>query len=376
MASSQAFQPDWASAPGDTIADILEERNISVTEFARRIVQTMEDTNDLLEGRATITIDVARRLQQTLGASVEFWMSRDFQYREDITRLHVADREWLDELPVGDMIRFGWLNPVPHPSNEAAVCLRFFDVPSVRAWREAYSDVEEMVAFRTSPSFDSRPAAVAAWLRQGEVEAEGIQCAPWDARRFQEYLSAIRSLTRWKDPGRFLPQLQKYCAESGVAVAVVRAPNGCRASGATRFLSENKALLLLSFRYLTDDQFWFTFFHEAGHLLLHGESGFFLEGEDTPSTAEEQQANEFAAHTLVPYDSLPELLALTADARAVIRFAVRIGVSPGIVVGQLQHLDRIMHNQLNRLKRRLHLGRVVSLTAKRFEASRALLPIA
>jgi Zn-dependent peptidase ImmA (M78 family) len=135
-------------------------------------------------------------------------------------------------------------------------------------------------------------------------------------------------------------------------VVVVRAPGGCRASGATRFLTKDKALLLLSFRYLTDDHFWFTFFHEAGHLLLHGERGFFLEGVDMPSTIEEDEANEFAANTLVPSEFQPTLLSLRADAHKVIRFAMKIGVSPGIIVGQLQHLGKIRQNQLNSLKRR------------------------
>jgi len=363
MTSSQEFRPDWASAPGDTIADILGERQISVAEFAHLMGGTADDTRDLLQGRATITIATARRLEGVLGASVEFWMSRDFQYRQDISRRSVSDEEWLRELPVGDMIKFGWLTPVPHPSDEVQACLRFFDMPSVPAWREAYAGLQEMVAFRTSPSFDSRPAAVAAWLRQGEIEAEGIECGPWDAERFQESLSNIRSLTRQKDPSRFIPELQQRCAESGVAVAVVRAPSGCRASGAIRFVSLNKALLHLSSRYLTDDHFWFTFFHEAGHLLLHGERNLFsaalrregswiLEGPDTPSTAEEQEADEFAGRTLVPLEFQPALLTLPTDFREVIRFATRLGVSPGIVVGQLQHLGKISYDQLNSLKRR------------------------
>ena len=207
-------------------------------------------------------------------------------------------------------------------------------------------------AFRTSPSFDSRPAAVAAWLRQGEIESEGIDCSPWNPRRFEETLPSIRPLTREKVPSRFIPELRKLCAASGVAVAFVRAPNGCRASGATRFLSKDKALLLLSFRYLSDDQFWFSFFHEAGHLLLHGENGFFLEGVESPETAEEREANEFAGRTLVPPEFQQTLLDLPVDGRKVIRFARRIGVSPGIVVGQLQHHGRFKHRQLNNLKRR------------------------
>jgi len=362
MASNEEFRPNWASAPGDTIADILRERDISDVEFAKQMGRTVEDANNLLKGRSTITISIARRLEQVLGASMEFWMSRDYQYRQDISRLHVDDEEWLHELPVGDMIRFGWLTRVPHPSEELAACLRFFNVPSVKGWREEYAGLQQMAAFRTSPSFDSRPASVAAWLRQGEIKAEAIECSPWDPKRFQHSLSSIRSLTNVKDPKRFVPELQKRCAESGVAVAIVRAPSGCRASGAVRFLSRHKALLQLSFRYLTDDHFWFTFFHEAGHLLLHGESNFFsetLDGEkswllewiDTISTPEEQEANEFATSTLIPPEFQTQLANLPIDSRKVIRFAVRVGVSPGIVVGQLQHMG-IGYNQLNRLKRR------------------------
>ena len=115
---------------------------------------------------------------------------------------------------------------------------------------------------------------------------------------------------------------------------------------------------MLSFRYLTDDQFWFTFFHEAGHLILHGESNIFLEGSDMPSTASEQEtereANEFAEGILFPRKCNRNSWPFHANAREVIRFAVRLGVSPGIIVGQLQHLGRIKHNQFNRLRRRFN----------------------
>lgn len=349
---SKEFAPDWVSAPGDTIADILQERDCSASEFARQIGYPLAEVHDLLQGRATISLAVARQLERVLGASVEFWMTRDFQYRQDTQRLHVADNQWLAGLPVGDMIRFGWLKPVPHPAHEAEACLRFFDVPSVRAWHKLYGNLEEMVAFRTSPSLDSRPGAVAAWLRQGEIEAQRIDCKPWNPNRFRASLSSIRSLTREKDPDRFLPKLQDQCAEYGVAVAIVRCPAGCRASGATQFLTKEKALLLLSFRFLTDDHFWFSFFHEAAHLLLHGAKGFFLEGEDTPQTMQEEEANEFAAQTLVPPALQSEMLSLRVDSRQVIRFAMNVGVSPGIIVGQLQHLGKFKRNQLNSLKRR------------------------
>ena len=208
------------------------------------------------------------------------------------------------------------------------------------------------VNFRKSPTFESWPAATATWLRQGEIEAQRVDCAPWHPDSFHNCLKEIRRLTRIKEPQRFLPRLQTLSAAHGVAVAVVRPPAGCRASGATRFLSSERALLLLSFRYLSDDHFWFSFFHEAGHLLLHGGSKWVLEGTTKVMDEMERQANEFAESELIPSALRDDFWALGPDSREVIRFARRAGVSPGIVVGQLQHHGRVAHSQLNGLKRR------------------------
>ena len=350
MTSDASFRPDWASAPGETIADIMAEREIGVAELADELEQTTEAVYDLLQGRSTITFVTARSLRRFLGASVEFWMTRDLQYRDDVVKLNEASAEWLAQLPLGDMIELGWLGPVPHPSRELEACLSFFGVDSVREWHDSYTPLTKQIAFRTSPSFDSRTGAVAAWLRQGELQSVANECASWNATGFRASLQRIRSLTRVKDPQVFIPKLRQCCAEHGVAVAVVRAPAGCRASGATRFLPTGKALLLLSFRYLTDDHFWFTFFHEAGHLLLHGDQELFLEGPDKQLATKEKEADDFAARVLVPDER--GLLALPPKRREVIRFAVQVGVSPGIVVGQMQHHGRIGHNQMNTLKRR------------------------
>lgn len=352
MANSGEFRPDWASAPGDTILDILRERHVSTAEFAKRIGQSVDSTRNLLQGRTTITIALARSLERELGASVEFWMSRDFQYREQAPALSAEERDWLEQLPVGDMVRFGWLKPAPQPSEEKTACLRFFDVSDIQAWQHKYARMQEMAVFRTSRSFDSRAAAVAAWLRQGEIESERITSQKWDPGLFRRSLTEARQLTREKIPSRFIPRLQTLCADAGVAVVIVRAPSGCRASGATLFPSPRKALLLLSFRYLTDDQFWFSFFHEAAHLLIHGVHGFFLEGMEARSTKEEDEANQLAERILIPAEFKQAMLRLPVDGRQVVRFARRVGVSPGIIVGQLQHYRVITYRQLSNLKRR------------------------
>jgi HTH-type transcriptional regulator/antitoxin HigA len=229
------FRPDWTSPPGDTIADILEERDVSVQEFASKIGRTFKDVQELLHGRVMITLDTARKIERAIGGSAEFWMLRETQYRRDLDRVgaeqHRHELDWLKEIPVRDMTKFGWLEARLSPNDRLEACLQFFGVPNVQTWREIYGGLLATTAYKTSPSFDQEPGAVGAWLRRSEIEGESIECKPWSPERFEEALLAIRGLTRKKDPKVFIPELIKRCTACGVAVVVVRAPKGCRASG-------------------------------------------------------------------------------------------------------------------------------------------------
>ncbi len=354
ISATDSFLPRWASAPGDTIFEILTSKGLTTAEFARVLRIAPDKANALVNGQAVITSSIAKLLEKHIGGSVGFWLNRESQYRADLLRLQretESEAEWLREFPIGDMQNFGWI-----PSSSTNVTrnlIEFFGVTDICAWREKYRDVVESVAFRRSPSFDSGLGATAAWIRQGEREAERIHCDVWEPERFKIALPKIRQLTRKKYPSSFISALQVICASCGVAVVVVRAPNGCRASGVTCFLSPTKAMILLSFRYLSDDHFWFTFFHEAGHLLLHGHTTLFVEGAEIPSSEdEEREANEFAEEVLIPRELRGAMLCLPQNGMAIIKFAREIGVSPGIVIGQLQHYQRLTHQQFNNLKRR------------------------
>lgn len=356
MPSNSSFEPDWISAPGDTIADLLEEQGLSATHLAECLHFTADDATALLQGLLALTPKLATRLEAAFGAPAAFWLNRERRYRQSLARLQrgsmtVSPEGWLQQLPLRDMVDFGWIPPseVEAPLD---ACLRFFDTDSIEAWHTNYRDVLRRVAFRRSASYRVRPAAVAAWLRQGERETATTPCDRWDVSQFKALLPELRSLTRKRDPEVFVPELAARCAEVGVAVAVVRAPRGCPVSGATRHLSPTKALLLLSFRHLTDDHFWFTFFHEAAHLVLHGDRGFFLEEANPFTTKEEEEADKYAEDLLIPPGYRSDLSRLRTSHMDVIRFARQIGLAAGVVVGQLQHHGRVPMSHLNKLKRR------------------------
>ncbi|MFZ2868699.1 ImmA/IrrE family metallo-endopeptidase [Zavarzinia sp.] len=354
---SNDFEPNWAVPPGVTISAILSSRAVSRESFAEAVGESVESVQRLLLGLRSVDEHLADRLARCLGPSSAFWLAREAQYRADFQRIQstcveIACEVWVKQFPVREMVKLGWIDDFQSTSEAAGECFKLFGVPDVAAWNVKYAGASAAAAFRMSASARANPGAITAWLRWAELIAELTPCADWDPELFKENLQAVRSLTWQKDPATFLPKLRKLCAEAGVSVVVARTPKGCPASGATRFLSPNKALMVLSFRYRSDDQFWFTFFHEAAHLLLHSGDAIFLEDESEVTSDEEGEANEFAAEVLIPRNYLSELLNLPLRRDPILRFARRIGVSPGIVVGQLQHYKRISLSHMNWLKRR------------------------
>ncbi|RRA99215.1 ImmA/IrrE family metallo-endopeptidase [Larkinella rosea] len=362
-----SFQPNWVSKPGNTILDILKERNITTESFVEQMRQPADCIHRLIYGEAAITSTTASQLTKVLGASEQFWLNRQLQYQESLVAVNKLDEEkWLKAIPFKEMVNLGWIKDT---SNKLEACLKFFGIQTIDDWiREYKLGIAGSVSFRTSPTFKSQLGPLTCWLRQGEIIGNAIDCKLWDSSSFRASLSQIRQLTKEKNPRRFIPKLISLCADSGVAVAIVRAPQGCKASGATKFLSNGRALLMLSFRYLSDDQFWFTFFHEAGHLLLHEGKGIFVEGLESEAGVSEinvqereSEANDFAVETLIPPHLRGRLSKLKGNKRDIISFAIEAGISSGIVVGQMQHYGYISRSYLNVFKRRYNWEDILSV---------------
>ncbi|MEO1147717.1 MAG: HigA family addiction module antitoxin [Cyanobacteria bacterium J06638_22] len=348
------FRPDWVSPPGETIHDLLEERGWTQREFAKRIGYTPKHVGQLLSGKAPISDETAIRLERVLGSTASFWLTRDAQYQEAIARsADVAnlakEAGWLDEIPLKQMIKFGWVEKMSNPGEQMSACLKYFGVASVSSWRDQYE--RPLAAFKKSEKFSQSYGAVAAWLRSCELAGSMIETKPFDRAGFSEALHEARSLTKESDPSKFVPSLIDLCASVGVAVALCPAPSGCPATGATRWEKPDRALLMLSLRHKANDHLWFAFFHEAAHLLLHGKKLLFIEGTDVMSPDNEREADQFAADILIPPEAASTLPFLPKTRAAVSEFAKSIGIAPGIVVGRMQSEGLLRWNSaLNKLK--------------------------
>lgn len=348
------YSPDYVSPPGDTLEETLQSIGMTQVELAIRTGRPTKTINQILKGKASIEPETAIQFERALGIPAEFWIARQRRYDEFLARQAEQTRlsewiEWTQNFKFRKMVKFGWLSDSKTETGKLVALLNFFGVASPDAWNNHWQNTE--VNFRKSKAMSSDTYALAAWLRQGELQASAIRCHPYDSAIFQNSLLDLREFTR-ENPDVFCRKMVESCAKGGVALVFVpELPK--TASGATYWLNPHKALIQLSLRYHTNDHFWFTFFHEAAHILKHHKKAIFIEQEGY-SSPEEDEANKFASDFLISDNLLQKFIDIGVfTVESVTRFADLIGIAPGIVVGRLQHDGHIPFSALNGLKQKL-----------------------
>ena len=264
-----------------------------------------------------------------------------------VSEVTETERVWMRQFPVAEMVKRGFVTRYENPRELLAEMFRFMDMKSLSEW-DGFTGVEQGF-FRHSAQFESDETALFVWLRQGKNIAEHLTCKTYDQSAFEALLEEVRTLTR-ESAETFLPKLQQKCAECGVVVAYVPAIEGARVSGYTCWLSSSKALIQISDRYKRADTFWFTFYHEAGHIVKHRGQQF-AEGYAREPDEKELEADKFAQDLLIPYDVYKIMRAKPPRTHAeIIRWANHLNVAPGIIVGRLQNDGLLPRSHCNDLK--------------------------
>jgi HTH-type transcriptional regulator / antitoxin HigA len=359
MSADNRYTPDYAVHPGEVLEETLVARGFTRKDAAQRCGISSKHLNQILHGKAPVLPDLAVSLESVLGVSADLWTNLQCQYelhraRSDASESAGDATAWLKRFPLAEMIKRAWIPKPANKAEEVSALLRFFGVANKETWETWFKGIQ--AAYRRSASFRSQPESVSAWLRKGEIMAQEIACKPFDAPRFKAALGEVRKLTV-KPPSVFEPEMKKLCEEAGVALVLLSELPGTRLSGAARWLNKDKALVMLSLRYKSNDHFWFSFFHEAGHICLHGKRMLFLDDEKYAESDLEREANDFAANALI---SEKDYGAFTAGQRRFSRgeveaFARRIGVAPGVIVGRLQHDKLLPFKSMNKFKEKFTL---------------------
>ena len=346
------YEPDYAIPPGASLRSTLEELEMTQAGLAARTGLSLKHVNQVVQGVAPLTPETALLLEKATGVPARIWNAREAVYRDRLARAEdkeslSADSRWLKQLPIPELVRRGVLTR----NSDAGIMLeqvcRFFGVANRNTWERVWR--EPLGAFRKSPKFESDSGAVASWLRLGELQAKTLECAPYDARKFRTALREIRGLTASESSDLF-DKLVALCADCGVALVFIPEIKGTHCWGSARWLTPTKALIQLSLRYKFDDHLWFSFFHEAAHILLHGKKETFITS-DQFSDPTEKEADAFAQTFLIPREYEERLKQLSIS--EIPEFAHTLGIAPGIVVGRMQKEKLIAWNEARSLKRKV-----------------------
>lgn len=348
----KGYKPDYAVPPGETLSETIEAIDMSQAELARRTDRPVKTISDIINGKTQITPETALQFENVLNVPANFWLKLEYNYREALARLKEKEElenqlGMLKNFPVRELVKWKVFPPNREKSEYVKSLLALFQVDRLEYIDNIYSNAQ--IAYKQSNAHKINSYALYLWLRLGEIEGNKINCLPYDAKIFRNALTDIKQLIG-QDPEIFIPELKQKCADCGVSVVFMPEIKGCRTFGAAKWINPNKALIILSNRMSSDDHLWFSFYHEAAHIMLHGVKDVFIDlgiGESN----KEQEADDFAANFLISPKDYNQFKSSKITADSITHFAKAQNVSPGIVVGRLQHDNVIPFKMYTSLKR-------------------------
>lgn len=168
----------------------------------------------------------------------------------------------------------------------------------------------------------------------------------FDKKKFEK--ATEYALTQTTNHKSFYSNIKKAFYDAGVVFVILPNMPGSNTNGATKKVGDN-IMIMVNDRRLNADTFWFTLFHEIGH-VNNGDYGISFEEEKGKT---EEMADIYAQNMLIdPVEYKEFIRARRYDAASIKRFAEKIDRDPGIVLGRLQNDGRVGYNNksLNSLK--------------------------
>jgi len=330
------------SCPGDTLLQTIKAKGISQSDLALRMSRPLKTINEIIQGKAAITPETAIQLERVMGLSAVFWLDYEKQYRLDLAEIAEAEKlmnesNWLLNFPLSVMKKMKWIDYENTVVSKMEAVLCFLAISGTEGFEPVYDPKFKYADFRADARALTNKFAIASWLRKGELQAAQLNIASYSASTFKENLKKIKSLAVTQ-PEDFFSQLTLLCQEAGVKVVHTPCLPGATLHGSTHW-EKDTPVIQLSNRYKRNDIFWFTFFHEAGHILKHGKKATFIEGlqHNEESLEKEKEADEVAIEYTLTREHEAEIrsyfpLSKPSDLN---RLAEKYNTHPACIMGRI-----------------------------------------
>lgn len=349
-------QTNYAVAPGEFLAEWLDDNNMTQQAAADRLGVSRKHVNEIVNGRAPVVADTAIRLARLTSIPVDSWMRFEAMYRADLARLHDEAElaQHVDKIPPGAatyLRALGVLTATKRaPGKLVSEFLSFHGFGTWNAFADSVDSASSgeyaLAALKEQKStFDH--VGCTTWLRAGELTDlyERGRRYTYDEGGLRRLLPALRSRAQHPDES-MLQDFSTMLASVGVVFLMVEPPKQLPLYGMTRWIDQRVPVIQQSGRRNTDGYIIWTFFHELGHVLNdpRGSQHFEYTTVKKRSSAAETSANKFAYETLFGSSGIAPWGTETRP-REVARIAREVGVSPGVAVHQLRRRQRLQYWQ-------------------------------
>lgn len=339
--------------PGEFLREELEARGWNQNDLADILGSYPRLVSEIITGKRAISPETAKKLAAAFDTSAQLWMNLESTYRLWRVRSQetvIARRAKLfEKAPVKEMAKRQWIEYSQNVEVLEKGLLDFFEIGSLdeepRFWP---------FAARTFLSYRTVTPSQRAWLFRARRLARAVHAGRFSDSLLKSAIERFRQLLPNPEEARHVPRI---LAEAGIRFLILEPLARTRIDGACFWLDERSPVVVVSFRYDRIDGFWHTLLHECGHVLrrdglkenepldidLVEDGSTKLEGE---KPANEREMDAFAAGSLIPPEQLDDFIARVGplySKKGIRGFATRIGVHPGIVVGQLQHRKEILY---------------------------------
>lgn len=342
MSNYIEYDDKIAFHPGYYIKEIVEESGLTQEDFAKRLDTTPKNLSLLIRGEQNLSIDIAMKLSRMTGTSVSYWLNLQnaydaliagFKSKEELAR----ERKIFSYLDYKYFREYFNLPDLPRKKDEQIVQVRnFLNVSTLTVFKKP----DMTVSFRSATGEMSEANIIKAniMVQIATNIALETEAPKFDKSLFEE---AVRyALTLTKDHSTFYPLIKEAFCKVGVIFVILPNISGSKINGATKKVGNN-IMLLVNDRRLNSDTFWFTLFHEIGH-IMNGDYGISF---DSESGEQEEIADKYAEDMLIPCDQYQQFIAENRfDIQSIRRFAKRIDRDPGIVLGRLMNDGKVSYD--------------------------------
>lgn len=341
MSNYIEYKDGLAFHPGYYIKETIEESGITQEDFAKRLGTTPKNLSLLVRGEQNLSFDIALKLSKMLGTSVEYWMNLQSVYDTALSELSSVS-EMQAEIEVVKNLGYAYfrdhfdLPDLPRQLEEQVKALRLFLSVSDLCYLK---DRNLAVSFRgvREGLTESNIEKANAMVQIAVNHASTVEAPPYNKQQFEIAVKEALALT--SEHASFLESVYESFMQAGVILEVLPNLKGSKINGATKRLATN-VLLMVNDRGQYADTFWFTLFHEIGHIM----NGDFGASFPDDKGEKEDAADKYAKDTLIDPVAYAEFcMSACGDytIQSVMDFAKRIGRDPGIVVGRLQNDGRV-----------------------------------